>query len=81
MAEKGKIAPPTAGRETFPDSPKRLVSITKQNSATTYNIYGSPQFNPQESRLKNTPHVPSTSEWNKLCFLGCQVWEEGVSAF
>lgn len=57
MAEKGKIAPPTAGRETFPDSPKRLVSITKQNSATTYNIYGSPQFNPQEPRLKNTPHA------------------------
>lgn len=70
MAEKGKIVPPTAGREKFPDSPKRLVSITKQNSATTYNIYDSPQFNPQEPWLKTNKtahfcprgHVPSTSE-------------------
>lgn len=41
-SEKGKVQSPTAGREKFPDSLKRLVSITKQMSATTYNTYDSP---------------------------------------
>ncbi len=89
MVEEGKVVSPLAGREKFPDSLKRLVSITKQISATTYNTYDSPQFNPHRSpgkKKKNTrfcPHgrAPSTPEWNKLCFLGCRVWEEGASVF
>ncbi len=49
MVEEGKVVSPLAGREKFPDSLKRLVSITKQISATTYNTYDSPQFNPHRS--------------------------------
>lgn len=49
MVEEGKVESPTAGRDTFPDSLKRLVSITKQISATTSNIYDSTQFNPHRS--------------------------------
>lgn len=53
-AEKGSISNSREGNT--PDNLQRLVSITKQISATTYNTYDSPQFNPHRSPGKK-PHA------------------------
>ena len=69
MVEQGNgLYLPAGGK--YPGSLKRLVSITKQMYATTYNTYDSPQFNPHRSpsffflntRFCPHCHVPSTPE-------------------
>lgn len=52
--EKGGISNSREGNTS--DNLKRLVSITKQISATTYNTYDNPRFNPHRSPGKK-PHT------------------------